>query len=46
LTIGSVRHLCKKIAEFHNVEVVGLDKPMQCATAEGITIINFGMDNS
>ncbi|MFN2437612.1 MAG: AMP nucleosidase [Chitinophagaceae bacterium] len=23
--------------------VTGVDKPMQCATAEGITIINFGM---
>ncbi len=30
-------------ATAHNVPVVGLDKPMQCATAEGITIINFGM---
>lgn len=32
-----------KFAEWHNTSVVGLDKPMQCATAEGITIINFGM---
>jgi AMP nucleosidase len=30
-------------AKWHKVEVVGLDKPMQCATADGITIINFGM---
>lgn len=30
-------------AEQHQVAVVGLDKPMSCATAEGITIINFGM---
>jgi len=30
-------------AEMHNVPVVGLDKPWQCATAEDITIINFGM---
>ena len=30
-------------ARWNNVEVVGNDKPMQCATAEGITIINFGM---
>jgi AMP nucleosidase len=30
-------------AEWHKVEVKGLDKPMQSATAEGITIINFGM---
>jgi AMP nucleosidase len=27
----------------HNVPVIGLDKPMQCATFEDITIINFGM---
>src|SRR5579871_6897827 len=30
-------------AEWHNVEVVGMDKPMQCATAGDISIINFGM---
>jgi AMP nucleosidase len=30
-------------AKWNNVPVVGLDRPMQCATAEGITIINFGM---
>ncbi len=30
-------------ADKHKVPVVGLDKPMQCATAENITIINFGM---
>jgi len=30
-------------ADMHKVPVVGLDKPMQCATAENITIINFGM---
>jgi len=33
----------KMFAEWNNVPVVGLDRPMQCATAEGITIINFGM---
>lgn len=33
----------KKFAELHNVEVVGVDRPMQCATADNITIINFGM---
>jgi AMP nucleosidase len=32
-----------QFAEMHNVKVVGQDKPMQCATAEDITIINFGM---
>ncbi|RYZ00099.1 MAG: AMP nucleosidase [Chitinophagaceae bacterium] len=30
-------------AEWHNVPVVGSDKPMQCATADNISIINFGM---
>jgi AMP nucleosidase len=30
-------------SDWHHVPVVGLDKPMQCATANGITIINFGM---
>jgi AMP nucleosidase len=33
----------KMFAEWNNVSVVGLDRPMQCATADGITIINFGM---
>lgn len=33
----------RMFAASHNVEVVGEDKPMQCATADGITIINFGM---
>jgi len=30
-------------AEWNKVKVVGQDRPMQCATANGITIINFGM---
>ena len=30
-------------AEWNKVEVMGIGKPMQCATAEGISIINFGM---
>lgn len=33
----------KMFAELHNVPIIGVDKPMRCATAEGITIINFGM---
>lgn len=35
-----------RFAEMHNVEVIGKNKPMQCATAEGITIINFGMGSA
>jgi AMP nucleosidase len=33
----------KLFAEWTGATVIGMDKPMQCATAEGITIINFGM---
>ncbi len=36
-------HYVKLFADWNHVEVVGIDKPMQCATAEDITIINFGM---
>ncbi len=30
-------------AELNTVKITGLDKPMQCATANNITVINFGM---
>lgn len=30
-------------AEWHNVEIFGADRPMRSASANGITIINFGM---
>jgi AMP nucleosidase len=30
-------------AKWHNTPVMGKDRPMQCATANDITIINFGM---
>ncbi|HEY9004546.1 AMP nucleosidase [Ohtaekwangia sp.] len=33
----------KMFAEWHNTEVIGQDRAMRSATAEGITIINFGM---
>ncbi len=33
----------KSFAEIFDTEVIGTDKPFQCATAEKITIINFGM---
>lgn len=36
----------EKFAEMHEVEIVGKGKPMQCATANGITIINFGMGSA
>lgn len=36
----------KMFAEWNNVPVEGLDRPMQTATAEGITIINFSMGSA
>jgi AMP nucleosidase len=33
-------------AKLHKVKIIGKDKPMQCATANGITIINFGMGSA
>jgi AMP nucleosidase len=30
-------------AEWHNVPIIGKDRPFHCATANGITMINFGM---
>jgi AMP nucleosidase len=30
-------------ADWNKVPVIGRDRPFQCATADGITIINFGM---
>jgi AMP nucleosidase len=36
-------HYVELFAGWNNVEIVGADKPMQCATADDITIINFGM---
>lgn len=36
----------KMFAERYNVSIEGADKPMQTATAENITIINFGMGSA
>lgn len=36
-------HYVELFAEWNDVEIVGMDKPMPCATADDITIINFGM---
>lgn len=36
----------KMFAEWNKVPIVGADRPMQCATADGITIINFGMGSA
>lgn len=36
----------EKFATENKVEIKGIGKPMQCATADGITIINFGMGSA
>lgn len=36
----------EKFADTYGVEIKGKDKPMQTATANGITIINFGMGSA
>ncbi|HEU4473099.1 MAG TPA: AMP nucleosidase, partial [Flavisolibacter sp.] len=43
LLLTNFSNYVRMFAEWNKVEIVGLDKPMQCASAEGITIINFGM---
>ena len=36
-------HYVDLFAEWHGVEVQGRDRPMPNATADGITLVNFGM---
>ena len=43
IILSNFNNYVRLFAEMHDVPVVGTDKPMPCATAEGITIINFGM---
>src|SRR6188474_3111600 len=33
----------EKFAKWNKVKIIGIGKPMQCATKEDITLINFGM---
>ena len=46
ILLCNFKNYVQKFAEMHNVPVVGMDKPMQCATSDGITIINFGMGSA
>ena len=46
ILICNFHNYIEKFAEMHNVPVIGAGKPMQCATAENITIINFGMGSA
>ncbi len=36
-------HYLELFAKLHKVKIKGKNRPMQCATANGITMINFGM---
>ncbi len=46
ILLTNFKNYIKMFAEKFNVEVKGTDKPMQSATANGITIINFGMGSA
>jgi AMP nucleosidase len=43
IILCNFRNYLVKFSERFGVPIVGENKPMQCVTAEGITIINFGM---
>lgn len=44
ILLTNFSHYLQLFSEMHgNAPITGLDKPMQSVTAEGITIINFGM---
>ncbi|WP_447642340.1 MULTISPECIES: AMP nucleosidase [Chitinophagaceae] len=43
ILITNFRNYVYKFAEWNNVEVVGEDRPFQCATKDDISIINYGM---
>ncbi|HOJ36646.1 MAG TPA: AMP nucleosidase [Ignavibacteriales bacterium] len=43
ILLTNFKNYVQNFAEKFNVPILGEDKPMQTASAEGITIINFGM---
>ena len=43
ILLSNFSNYVSMFAEWNNVPVIGQEKPMQCATANDITIINFGM---
>jgi AMP nucleosidase len=44
--LTNFQHYVQLFAQWHRVPVMGKDKPMPSATANGITIINFGMGSA
>lgn len=43
ILLTNFSHYIHLFSEWHGVNIVGQDRPMSCATANNITIINFGM---
>lgn len=43
ILLTNFSHYVDMFAQWHKVKVTGLGGPFQCATAKGISIINFGM---
>lgn len=46
ILLVNFRNYVEMFAEKYKVEILGLDKPMQSASANGVTIINFGMGSA
>ena len=46
ILLTNFQHYVNLFAKWNKTKVVGADKPMPCATANGITIINFGMGSA
>ena len=46
ILLTNFKDYIEMFAEKFNVEIIGLDKPMHSASANGITIINFGMGSA
>ena len=46
ILLCNFKHYLKDFAEHYNVNIYGEDKPMQAATANNITFINFGIGSS
>ena len=46
ILLSNFAHYITQFAERYDVEILGQDRPMQSATAEDITILNFGMGSA
>ena len=46
ILLVNFKHYIKSFAEHYHVPIIGEDKAMQAATANNITIINFGMGSA